>query len=160
VAWYQKDFFFAGGTARIVFEGVMTEGRVWLDGTYLGSHYGGFCQFDFIVPDLSRGTHRLVVKVDNRFDDISIPQRVVDWYHYGGITRSVSAEKLEGVAIPYARFEYQLSDDLRSAEVWVVAELYGADDEKETTLTVTLPGLTREERDIILAGCLINYYAK
>ena len=27
-------------------------------------------------------------------------------------------------------------------------------------VTLTLPGLTREERDIILAGCLINYYAK
>ena len=26
-------------------------------------------------------------------------------------------------------------------------------------VTLTLPGLTREERDIILAGCLINYYA-
>ena len=25
---------------------------------------------------------------------------------------------------------------------------------------LTLPGLTREERDIILAGCLINYYAQ
>ncbi len=31
---------------------------------------------------------------------------------------------------------------------------------KETAVTLTLPGLTREERDIILAGCLINYYAK
>ena len=30
---------------------------------------------------------------------------------------------------------------------------------KETSLTLRLPGLTREERDIILAGCLINYYA-
>lgn len=27
------------------------------------------------------------------------------------------------------------------------------------TITLSLPGLTREERDIILAGCLINYYA-
>ena len=27
-------------------------------------------------------------------------------------------------------------------------------------VTLTLPGLTREERDIILAGCLINYYAQ
>ncbi len=27
-------------------------------------------------------------------------------------------------------------------------------------VTLTLPGLTREERDIILAGCLINYYAE
>jgi aconitate hydratase len=32
--------------------------------------------------------------------------------------------------------------------------------ESETLLTLALPGLTREERDIILAGCLINYYAK
>ena len=30
---------------------------------------------------------------------------------------------------------------------------------KETNVTLRLPGLTREERDIILAGCLINYYA-
>ena len=26
-------------------------------------------------------------------------------------------------------------------------------------VALSLPGLTREERDIILAGCLINYYA-
>ncbi len=30
---------------------------------------------------------------------------------------------------------------------------------RETPVTLSLPGLTREERDIILAGCLINYYA-
>ena len=29
-----------------------------------------------------------------------------------------------------------------------------------TPVTLSLPGLTREERDIILAGCLINYYAQ
>ena len=28
------------------------------------------------------------------------------------------------------------------------------------TITLKLPGMTREERDIILAGCLINYYAQ
>jgi aconitate hydratase len=32
-------------------------------------------------------------------------------------------------------------------------------DGHETAVTFTLPGLTREERDVILAGCLINYYA-
>jgi len=30
----------------------------------------------------------------------------------------------------------------------------------QTPITLNLPKLTREERDIILAGCLINYYAK
>ena len=32
--------------------------------------------------------------------------------------------------------------------------------EKETKITLKLPAITREERDIILSGCLINYYAK
>ena len=31
---------------------------------------------------------------------------------------------------------------------------------RQTTVKLTLPGLTREERDVILAGCLINYYAQ
>ena len=30
----------------------------------------------------------------------------------------------------------------------------------EKPVTLHLPGMTREERDIVLAGCLINYYAK
>ena len=33
-------------------------------------------------------------------------------------------------------------------------------DGKQTALPLKLENLTREERDIILAGCLINYYAK
>jgi len=49
------------------------------------------------------------------------------------------------------------------------ALLEGDGEEVDATLTqgdtqaavkLKLPGLTREERDIILAGCLINYYAK
>ena len=31
---------------------------------------------------------------------------------------------------------------------------------QEKNVTLTLPGMTQEERDIILAGCLINYYAR
>lgn len=40
----------------------------------------------------------------------------------------------------------------------VPATLYQDGNNQEIVLK--LPGLTREERDIILAGCLINYYAK
>ncbi|MBR2043330.1 MAG: hypothetical protein IJ946_03220 [Clostridia bacterium] len=141
VCWYQKEFYF-DGTARIVFEGVMTECKVWLDGKYLGYHYGGFCQFDFIVPDLSKGNHTLVVKVDNSFDEHSIPQKDVDWYHFGGITRSVSVEKLQGVAITYQKIDYALNQDRTEAQISFTVELYGADKKKETALTVTLDGET------------------
>jgi len=139
-AWYEKSFHFAGGTARIVFEAVMTECCVWLDGRPLGEHYGGFCQFDFIVPDLTSGIHTLVLRVDNRFDRHSIPQAVVDWYHYGGITRSVSVERLLGVAVTCCKCDYTLNQDLTGAELTIVAELYGADRKKATSLTVCLDG--------------------
>ena len=33
-------------------------------------------------------------------------------------------------------------------------------DGKDIPITLELRGLTREERDIILKGCLINYYAE
>ncbi len=33
-------------------------------------------------------------------------------------------------------------------------------EQKQTPVVLKLPGLSREERDIILAGCLINYYKK
>ena len=45
VSWYQRDFYTEGGTLRFCFGAVMTDAKVYLDGTLLGSHYGGFCEF-------------------------------------------------------------------------------------------------------------------
>lgn len=126
-AWYEKTFYNTGGTIKLVFEAVMTECKVWLDGEYIGYHYGGFCQFDFILRDIKEGYHTLTLKVDNRFDENSIPQKGVDWYHYGGITRSVSVENLTGISTVYQKFDYTLSDDLKEADIIFTAELYNAD---------------------------------
>ena len=41
-----------------------------------------------------------------------------------------------------------------------IRDRHGANGPAAQAVTLTLPGLTREERDIILAGCLINYYAE
>jgi beta-glucuronidase len=128
VCWYSREFSCEGGTLRFVFGSVLTEARVWLDGEYLGSHYGGFCQFELIKPGTSKGEHRLTVRVDNSFDGKSIPQSGVDWYHYGGITRQVSLERLEGISILSARLEYTLSDSLESADCRVALTLYNAND--------------------------------
>ena len=130
VAWYEKRFFTKGGTLRFVFGAVMTEAEVYLDGKPLGSHYGGFCQFDLIAREVTPGHHVLTVRVDNRFDAHSIPQKKVDWYHYGGITRDVSVERLEGICALYQRFEYTLSKDLKQATAHMVIELYNAADKK------------------------------
>lgn len=129
VAWYERDFYTSGGTLRFSFGGVMTEARVWLDGEYLGSHYGGFCQFSLIAYGVSAGLHTLTVKVDNSFDNQSIPQTFVDWYHYGGITRSVSVETLTGISILSNRMEYTLSSDMSTARARIALEILNASDE-------------------------------
>ncbi len=130
VCWYEKCFLFEGGTLRLNFGAVMTYAKVYLDGEYLGDHYGGFCRFDFIKTGVEAGYHRLTVRVDNRFDAKSIPQKMVDWYHYGGITRSVEAETLSGITILNNRFDYTLSKD--GAKCRATLELYNADGKELT----------------------------
>ena len=153
IAWYEKRFYTEGGCLRFCFGAVMTECQVFLDGVLLGEHYGGFCEVDFISPDVERGEHLLVVKVDNRFDDHSIPQKKVDWYHYGGITRSVTVETLEGVCILNHRFRYELSDDLKTAECFSTVTLYNAGSrEAETKVALTLEGETAAEETVVIPG--------
>lgn len=132
-AWYEKKFYTEGGCQRIVFDAVMTEADVWLDGKKLGYHYGGFTQFDFIVPGVKAGWHTLTVRADIRFNALSIPQEKTDWFHYGGITRDVRLETLQGICVLYNRMEYTLSSDLSRAEGHFVLELYNAQQETCTT---------------------------
>lgn len=134
-AWYEKSFYTEGGALRFCFGAVLTEADVWLDGRYLGNHYGGFCQFEFMVPEVAEGWHRLTVRADNRFDAHSIPQAQVDWYHYGGIIRSVTVETLKGICITHSRFDYELSDDLSEAKCSLVLRLYNA---KNSEISTTL----------------------
>ena len=157
-AWYEKKFFSPGGCLRLCFGAVMTLADVWLDGVKLGSHYGGFCQFDFIVPNAAPGWHTLTVRADNRFDAHAIPMPKVDWYHYGGITRSVSVEQLEGICVLNNRLEYALSEDLSAATARFVLELYNADGEEMTTaVQAQLDGNTVYNGPVTLAA---NAYAQ
>ena len=156
--FYEKDFFSGGGCLRLTFDGVLTKAKVWLDGDLLGTHTGGFTGFSFIVPNAAKGWHRLTVCADNRFDAHSIPQKKVDWYHWGGIIRSVRVETLRGIAILSERMEYTLDDALTSAAVRVVMRLYNAsgaetsdavrvalDGEEAASVSLTLkPHETRE----------------
>lgn len=140
VAWYEKDFYTEGGTIRLCFDAVMTEAEVWLDGELLGSHYGGFSQFDFVVNDVTPGTHRISVRVDNSFDAQSVPQTWVDWYHYGGMPRSVTLETLNGICVLSNKFDYELSDDLKSARVKLSLEVINANATKSLSNVSVLLG--------------------
>jgi len=152
-AWYERSFYFEGGCLFLSFGAVMTEAQVWLDGEYLGEHYGGFCQFDFTVDNVSEGTHRLTVRVDNSFDADSIPQPFVDWYHHGGIVREVEAHTLRGIAVVSNKFDYTLSDNLTTADCRFTVTLYNTSEDKtESGLTLTVDGATVYEGKVALEG--------
>ncbi|MBE6694698.1 MAG: beta-glucuronidase, partial [Ruminococcaceae bacterium] len=153
LAWYQRDFYTEGGTLRLSFDGVMTKADVWLDGDYIGSHYGGFSHFDFIVTSVASGSHRLTVRADNRFDKQSIPQVWVDWYHYGGITRSICVEALSGICVLANKLEYTLNEELTSAEYRFVSQLYNAEDKSVTSkVEYSLDGEVVYAEDVTLAS--------
>lgn len=137
ITWFQRKFHTSGGTLRFCFGAVMTEAKVWLDGTYLGSHYGGFCEFALIAEGIAAGEHTLTVRVDNASDLDSIPHPKVDWYHHGGIFRSVSFEELSGVCVLRCHAEYTLSDTLTAATVRFKLKLYSTED-TETALDISV----------------------
>ncbi|WP_374164790.1 glycoside hydrolase family 2 protein [Arcticibacter sp. MXS-1] len=103
--WYKKSFDYArksrGSKVYLYFGAVNYKADVYLNGTKLGSHKGGFTPFNFLVADsiLRENGNRLVVKVDNRRFKDEVPTLNTDWWNYGGITRDVSLIEVPPVFI-------------------------------------------------------------
>lgn len=132
-AWYQKRIQCFSSELRFVFEGVLTQADVWLDDKHIGSHYGGFCPFDILVHGVEKGEHILTVRADNSFDEHSIPLALTDWWHYGGISRSVTMEELSGICAIDNRFDCELSSELDKAVCRFTASIYNASDERTSS---------------------------
>ena len=117
VAWYRRMFEcpFAG-KALLTLGAVADLARVWLNGQPLGEHEGGHTAFSFVV-DTKAGENELVVRVDNRHSDTTLPKDGVDWFPYGGITRSVICEQVGHAYIENVHVRGQVSGEVE-AHVW------------------------------------------
>lgn len=99
-AWYRRSFDLPRrGNLRLRFGGVFYYSKVWLDGQYLGKHEGGYLPFTFLAPNARQGRHTIIVRVDNRLNDSTLPKRGVDWFPYGGMDRPVYGELVPEVWI-------------------------------------------------------------
>lgn len=91
--WYERDFSLdrKSGTRYVLhFGAVNYKAIVWVNGTQVGKHEGGFTPFQFDITDeLADGDNFVVVKVDNRRERDQVPTINTDWWNYGGITRPV-----------------------------------------------------------------------
>lgn len=96
-----------GRKVEIVFEGVMTDTRVMVNGRQAGNvHQGGFTQFAYdISPLIDYGKkNKLEVSVSKQSADASVnaAERRADWWLFGGIYRPVYLRALPKVHIERA----------------------------------------------------------
>ena len=87
VGWYRKTFAFtpaAGHETYVVFDGVMANSHVYLNGHLLGHHPYGYTSFCYnLTPDLIAGRNVMAVRVDDS------QQPASRWYPGAGINRQV-----------------------------------------------------------------------
>jgi beta-glucuronidase len=91
--WYKTDFDAAPAEDRrlfVYFGAANYDAKVYVNGTPLGEHVGGFTPFNFELTGVvhARGNF-LVVKVDNQRHRDAVPTDNTDWWNYGGLTRDV-----------------------------------------------------------------------
>jgi beta-glucuronidase len=141
--WYKRTFNHEKTDAvkeLLYFEAVNYHAIVYLNGKKLGEHKGGFTPFQFdVTEDLIDGENVLIVKADNQRTKEGIPTLNMDWWNYGGITRSVHLIKVPETHI--ADYNLQASkDNPKFIEGWIKVE--NAKDEEQVTLS--LPELKKE----------------
>ena len=114
--WYKTEFITEKENAFITFGAVNNECEVYVDGKYIGYHYGAFCEFSFTLSGIGKGNHTLVVMVNNETNRINtVPLTRVDWHNYSGIIRSVEINEIDDIFIKHMSISYKLSDDFKSA---------------------------------------------
>jgi beta-glucuronidase len=140
IVWYGTTFVLAkAGPVRLIFHGVMGEAEAYVDGEKQGEHYGGFTAFEIVLPRLATGSHTLVIRTDNTHTAETLPLERVDWFHYGGIIRSVELQQLPDVYIERCAIDYKLDVASLTAQVTVSGTLRSfSDQEEEAPLEVRL----------------------
>ena len=114
----------AGARAFLRFGAANYRADVYLNGTKLGTHIGGFTPFSFeVTKQLKPGTNSLVVKVDNKRSREGVPTLNTDWWNYGGLTRDVTLVRTPVLFIADHRLWLE-SEQTKTISGWV--EIAGA----------------------------------
>jgi beta-glucuronidase len=75
--------------AFLFFEGASYAASVFLNGEYLGSHWGASTPFCVEISGSVQEFNRIIVTVDARRSPLRIPTDNTDWFNYGGLYRDV-----------------------------------------------------------------------
>jgi len=148
--WMETAFSTTQPNIRLIFGAVNNECDVYLDGKHLGYHYGPFTEFAFTVDGLPVGIHKLVLRVNNLHnEEDTIPLSNSDWFHYGGIIRSVEVHEFDAAIVESVKLEYQL--DGTTAKLIAKASLHSAG-QTSGPVRLLLDGKVLAEEDVCVSG--------
>ncbi|HWO37335.1 MAG TPA: glycoside hydrolase family 2 TIM barrel-domain containing protein, partial [Candidatus Acidoferrum sp.] len=142
--WYERSFDYAKPPNKRVFlhfGAANYTASVYLNGSELGEHEGGFTPFDFEITDQVRPHDNfLVVKVDNRRRADLVPALNSDWWNYGGITRPVTLVEVPQTFIEDA-FIQREKGSTRHVAGWV--QLDGPQLQQKVTIRIPEAGFSK-----------------
>jgi len=130
----------AGGRVFLHFEGVMAAAKVFLNGTMLAEHLGGYTPFVIELTGLVTGGDDVLAVIVDSTERSDIPPfgYVIDYLTYGGIYREVWLEETEEVYIQNAH-----AKTIQTTDGWQVeTEVYldnrpGASGAAELNITLS-----------------------
>ncbi len=125
---------------KIVFEGVMTDTRVLINGKSAGPvHRGGFYRFSYDISDLLHygKTNRLEVTVNNKSSNASVnaAEREADYWIFSGIYRPVYLK-----AFPRSHIQHTAINALADGSITIDVELNNIIKPARLTVKVSDPG--------------------
>jgi beta-glucuronidase len=140
VGWYFRTFRI-DSTLRtqhveLHFGATFYKARIWLNGTEIGSHEGGYTAYFFDITPYLSDTNYLAVELDNRPGEHSIPgiagrideRGWYDWWHYGGIIRDVWLTANDGVLMRRQKIRSKVADNAATVSDTVFVENTGKTD--------------------------------
>lgn len=150
-AWYEKTFETAalptGKRLHLCFGAVDFQARVWLNGTYVGEHEGGFTPFSFDVTDMAvhGGANRLTVRVFDPQDNAEIPiGKQGSWYtRISGIWQDVFLEQRSSCYVQHVHVCPDIDSEKVEARLTVAGDLGGS-----LTVEYTIRDHLRPESEI------------
>jgi beta-glucuronidase len=102
-AWYGRQFDYrpAGEGERVFLRvgAAHYDTKVFLNGAFLGNHYGGSTPFFVELTGALEAANQLFLAVNNERRAERVPMRHCDWFNYGGVFREVALFRLPLVFI-------------------------------------------------------------
>ncbi|HEV7919082.1 MAG TPA: glycoside hydrolase family 2 TIM barrel-domain containing protein, partial [Solirubrobacterales bacterium] len=142
IAWYGYEFTKPSGPRGthwvLRFDSVHHKAQVFLNGRRIGGHTGGYVPFEVDAASIRSGVNRLVVRVDNRLTDYTVPsqetrndQLTGGWWNYGGILRDVILRRAKSVDVVDVATRSNFKSTRGPAKVTVLATIRNVSGRKQ-----------------------------